>query len=127
MRCPRCPGASARPSPGVPTMPGWLGALDRAGRPPGDAGEPSWGVLAHLVRETRFVQVYRRLDFLRLRLSVPADDFWEQARPDVAGHRYRRFLETFAQSPLDNVRTLTELLGQLDPTDLECHGGPTHQ
>ncbi len=110
-----------------PDEPGWLAALDRAGRPPGDAGEPSWGVLAHLVRETRFVQVYRRLDFLRLRLSVPADDFWEQAKPDVAGHRYRRFLETFGGSPQDAVRTLSELLRQLDPTDLECTAVPLIQ
>src|SRR5262249_37160692 len=67
-----------------------LAALDRAGRPGGDGGEPSWGVLAHLVRETRFVQVYRRLDFLRFHLAVSAEDFWEDARPEVAGHRYRR-------------------------------------
>ena len=48
--------------------PALLEALNRASRPPGDAGEPSWDVFAHLVRETRFVQVYRRLDFLRFQL-----------------------------------------------------------
>ena len=98
---------------------GWLEALDRAGRPPGDAGEPSWGVLAHLVRETRFVQVYRRLDFLRNKLVVPTDEFWREARSEVAGHRYRGYLETFSQSPMQNIRKLSDQLQQVDPTDVE--------
>jgi tetratricopeptide (TPR) repeat protein len=104
--------------------PALLDALDRAGRPGGDDGEPSWGVLAHLVRETRFVQVYRRLDFLRFHLAVPAEDFWESARPEVAGHRYHRFLETFAQAPRDAARSLTALLNELDTTELECTSVP---
>ena len=40
-------------------------ALVKAGQPDADPGEPSWGVLGHLIRETRFVQVYRRLHFMR--------------------------------------------------------------
>ena len=41
--------------------------LDQAGEPGADAGEPSWAVLGRLFRETRFVQVFRRLSFMRHR------------------------------------------------------------
>ena len=104
--------------------PALLDALAHADQP---AGEPSWAVLAHLVRETRFVQVYRRLDFLRLKLVVPVDEFWDHARPEVAGHRFRAFLETYAQSPQDARQTILALLKQLDPTDLECTAIPLIQ
>ena len=68
-------------------------ALEQAGKADVDPGEPSWGTLAHLIRETRFVQVFRRLQFLKEILSVPADDYWAEAEPLVAGHPYRPFLE----------------------------------
>jgi len=32
--------------------------LDQAGAPESDGGEPSWGVMGHMIRETRFVQVF---------------------------------------------------------------------
>ncbi len=44
---------------------GLYGSLTQAGGPGADTGEPSWAVLGQLLRETRFVQVYRRLRFLR--------------------------------------------------------------
>jgi hypothetical protein len=58
-------------------------ALERAGAPADDRGEPSWGVLAHLVHETLFVQIYRRLHFLKGPLAVTVDDFWAAARPPI--------------------------------------------
>ena len=85
------------PSPEVPTCPPCsMPWLQRTGRP----GEPSWGVLAHLVRETRFVQTYRRLDFLRLKPLVPVDDFWDLARalsPATATALFLESLRTVAQ------------------------------
>ncbi len=41
-------------------------ALAKAGQPGEDAGEPSWGVLAHLAREVRFIHVWRRMIFMAI-------------------------------------------------------------
>ena len=70
--------------------------LVRAGGPGEDEGEPSWAVFGHLIRETRFVQVQHRLDFMRNWWSVPVDEFWDEARPLVAGHRYQPYLVAMA-------------------------------
>ena len=71
-------------------------ALDRAGRPENDVGEPSWTVLAQLIRDTRFLQVQHRLYFMRYWWGVPTEEFWDEARPLVAGHRYQPYLLTLA-------------------------------
>ena len=102
--------------------PAVLAALTEAGRPGHDGGEPSWGVLAHLVRETRFVQVFRRLDFLRNRLAVPVGDYWNEARTLIAGHRYYRYLESFSLPPQEAIRFLTEAAGQIDTANFENTG-----
>ena len=80
--------------------------LDRAGAPAVDDGEPSWAILGHRLRETRFVQVFRRLHFMKEVWSVPTDDYWNAVRGDVAGHRYRPYLETLA---LTTPETATQL------------------
>jgi hypothetical protein len=71
-------------------------ALERAGAPGKDAGEPSWAVLGSLVRETRFVQVRHRLDFMTHWWHVPVEEFWNEARPLVARHRFQPYLLTMA-------------------------------
>ena len=55
--------------------------LEQAGRPGQDLGEPSWGALAHLAKETRFVQVLRRLRFMARKWNVPVGDFFKAVRP----------------------------------------------
>ena len=67
-------------------------ALEQAGRPGDDAGEPSWGVLAHLAREARFVHVWRRLHFMAHKWAVPVGEYFDDVQPFVAKHRYLRFL-----------------------------------
>jgi tetratricopeptide (TPR) repeat protein len=94
-------------------------ALVRAGEPGEDAGEPSWSVLGHLIRETRFVQVKHRLHFMRVVWSVPVDDFWADCRPYVANHRYRSYLEMLALPPKEAARSFAVLAERLDMTDLE--------
>jgi len=96
-------------------------ALDRAGAPDRDRGEPSWGALAHLVRETQFVQVYRRLHFMRVLWSVPVDEYWAGSRAAVAGHRFRPYLETLALPPRESARAFDALVERLDPTDLDLN------
>ncbi len=68
-------------------------ALVQAGRS-ADRGEPSWGVLGHLMDETRFVQVWRRSKFLAYELGVPAGEFVDSVRPLIADHPYRPIIES---------------------------------
>ncbi len=103
---------------------GLADALERASTPAADRGEPSWCVLAHLVRETLFVQTYRRLDFLKEWLSVPVDDFWTNAGPVVVGHRFRPFLQSLALPSKEADRILADFAGRLDRTDIEFSAAP---
>jgi tetratricopeptide (TPR) repeat protein len=106
-------------------------ALAWSGSPVDDPGEPSWGGLAHLIRETRFVQVARRVIFMRVIWGVPADDYWADVRTFVAGHRYLTFLEAYIQ-PAQQVRPkYTEFankvdLDELEPQEPELFSGTEH-
>lgn len=93
--------------------------LAKAGAIAVDAGEPSWAALAHLIRETRFVQVFRRLHFMKVLWSVPLEDYWVDVRPFVAGHRYLTFLESYARPPREIQPALVEFANKIDLTDLE--------
>jgi tetratricopeptide (TPR) repeat protein len=73
-------------------------SLLAAGDHAADPGEPSWGVLGQLIRETTFVQVYRRLHFLKTIESAPVDEFWSAAQGAVADHPFRQFLELFVSA-----------------------------
>ena len=94
-------------------------SLAQASKPGQDHGELSWSVLGHLVRETRFLQVYRRLDFLQTQLSVPVGEFWNESRLAVADHRFYPFLESLAAPSQESQRAMDEFLNHLDVMDLE--------
>jgi tetratricopeptide (TPR) repeat protein len=91
-------------------------ALDAAGTLGEDAAEPGWGVLAHLVRETRFVQTWRRLNFMAKKWSVPVDEYWQAVRPLVEHHRYRPALELSAGLGRRDRAAVAE---HIDATELE--------
>ena len=65
-----------------------VGQLEQAGRSGQDVGEPSWGVLAHLAKETHFVHVMRRSFFMARKWNVPVHGYFNEVRPLVAKHRY---------------------------------------
>lgn len=90
-------------------------ALDEAAR--ADPNDLTWGALAQVLRETRFLQVCRRLHFLAFALSAGASDFAEEARPLVADHPNRDFVELYAGqlAPADAA----VLARRLDFADLE--------
>ena len=94
-------------------------SLTQASEPGQDHGELSWSVLGHLIRETRFLQVYRRLDFLQRQLSVPVGEFWNESRLAVADHRFYPFLESLAASSAESQRAMDDFLNHLDVMDLE--------
>jgi tetratricopeptide (TPR) repeat protein len=93
-------------------------ALDQAGAPGQDTGELSWGVLGRLIRETRFLQVYRRLAFMRGAWSVPVDEFWNESRPAVADHRFFPYLQMLAAPSPDAERAFTNLAEHLRAQEL---------
>lgn len=99
--------------------PALVEALRQAGKPDADAKEPSWEVLGHLIAETRFIHVWRRLSFMRNRWSVPVDDFWAESLLSVAKHPYRRYLESFTLPPQDAIQALADQLEQFDAGSLE--------
>ena len=93
--------------------------LARAGKPGDDAGEPSWGVLAHLAREVRFMHVWRRLTFMAYKWAVPVDEYWADVQPFVAQHRYCPYLESIALPPAEGSRALAAFADRYDPTEAE--------
>jgi tetratricopeptide (TPR) repeat protein len=101
--------------------------LDQAGMPESDTGEPSWGALGHMVRETRFVQVFRRLYFTKVMLASPTEDEWKSARPEVEGHRYLPYLDSLANQGRDAAETLSKFAAQVDLVDIETTETPMNR
>ncbi len=96
-----------------------LNVLEKSGTPEADQSEPSWGALSHLLRETHFLQVYRRLHFMRFAWGVPTDDYWDEARPSVIGHRFYPFLEMIAAPTGDPVKEHPNFFNRLEHMDVE--------
>ena len=84
---------------------------------PGDPNDLSWGALANLLREIRFLQVARRLHFLRYAYGTGAPEFVEEARPMVADHPNHDFVELYAGT-IDRGQEI-EIIDRLDLADLE--------
>ena len=101
--------------------------LDTAGVPESDAGEPAWGAMGHMIRETRFVQVFRRLYFVKFMLSAPADEVWHEVRFDVADHRYRPYLEAMAVPGRDNAVRFQKFADGLNLVDIETTETPMNR
>jgi hypothetical protein len=93
--------------------------FEKASAPGDDWVEPSWGVMGHLLRETRFVQVYHRLRFMRYDWNVPVDEFWNESRASVASHRFYPVLEMIAAPTEDHVRNHSVFFDKLTRLELE--------
>ncbi len=94
-------------------------ALAMAGLAGADAGEPSWGVLAHLAREARFVHAQRRLHFMANMWHVPAADAFQEFQPFVARHRYNPFLQYIAMPRRGGANALAAMADHLDLAEIE--------
>ena len=93
--------------------------LTKAGGAGEDTGEPSWSVLGHLIRETRFVAVHWRLIFMRYMWGVPVDEFWAESQLAVADHPLRPLLEAIASNPAQLGQSINLVVDQLDVPNLE--------
>src|SRR5262249_38721763 len=65
------------------------------------------------------VQVFRRLYFMKVMWSVPTDEYWNEVHLDVAGHRYRPYLETLTLPARDTAESFRQFAEQIDLTDIE--------
>jgi tetratricopeptide (TPR) repeat protein len=87
-----------------------------------DAGEPSWGVLSRLIRETTFAQVYRRVDLMRFKWAAQKATvlrYMNEARPLVEDHPYKAFFESFALDRSRQPKEWEALLSKLELVDIE--------
>lgn len=73
-----------------------VAALRNAGGVGRDAGEPSLGAMASLIRETSFVNACRLLHVEKFSLKVDPSTTLAAVRPLFIGHRYERFANTYA-------------------------------
>ncbi|MHB1555915.1 MAG: tetratricopeptide repeat protein [Isosphaeraceae bacterium] len=96
-------------------------AFEKSAAPGDDAGEPSWSAMGHLLRETRFLLVYRRLRFMKTDWGVPFAEFWNESRASVVGHRFYPFLEMIGTTPSGQFRPNPEFFGRLLRLDLELN------
>jgi tetratricopeptide (TPR) repeat protein len=99
--------------------PAVVAALDQAGRPSEDRGEPSWGVLAHLAHEARFVHAYWRLHFMANMWHVPTGDAFEAFRELVARHRFFPYLQYIALPRREGASALKAMADRLDLAEME--------
>ena len=93
--------------------------FDQAGAPEADLDEPSLGAAARMIRETRFVQVFRRLYFMKVLLSMPTDELWDEVRQDVADHPYAGYLESLLSPKPESAARYLLFADGLDLTDIE--------
>jgi tetratricopeptide (TPR) repeat protein len=72
-----------------------LRALAEAAGPGKGVDEPSWGMLARMLREVRFKQVNSRLSFMRYHWSVPTEEFLQESLPLISDHPYLPYLKGY--------------------------------
>lgn len=56
---------------------------------------PSWAVLADMLREVTFTQVWRMLDVQGRYLAVDCDPVLQRTRPLIQGHRFEKVLDSY--------------------------------
>jgi tetratricopeptide (TPR) repeat protein len=75
---------------------------------PAEGEELPWRAIGHLIRETQFIHVERRIEFLHYALGVSATDEVNALRPLFATHRYHGLIELWGidQPGNDQLRML---------------------
>jgi HEAT repeats len=89
-----------------------LQALSASSRLGHDEDGLAWSGFAGLVRDIRYVQVFRRLDFMARRWSVPTKDYFVDIKPWIADHPLRGHLARYgmvsAKELQDNLSSLPD-------------------
>ncbi len=98
--------------------------LFQAGAIGKDRAEPSWTVLADLLKELSFVQAWRTLDVRAHWLAVPVDQTRIELLPLVKGHRFEKFIESFADDQSTAAAEMARQLNGLETWPIEWTASP---
>ena len=80
----------------------------------GDAGQPSWQALAHLLGETLFAQIERQAGFESFVRSVDVDSLLEFYRPLWRDHPLAGLVESYGLDPRRDSELFEELVSGLE-------------
>lgn len=101
-----------------------LRVLEGAGGLEHDTAEPAWSSLAWLLRETRFVQLMRRVEFMKDRWNVPVKDFVQESLPLLADHPLQPLFALMGVQPNEAQGPIELLRQAIDPSELKLAHGP---
>ena len=101
-----------------------IGNLFEAGAIGQDRAEPSWTVLADLLKELSFVQTWRTLDVGANALAVSVDQTRIELLPLVKGHRFEKFIESFADDQSTATAQQTRLFNDFETWPIELPAAP---
>ena len=69
-----------------------------------DTAELTWAVLGRLAAEAQFVHDWRRVEFMHDYWNVPVAGELARCRPELKGHPYRMFVESYGYGPGQSAR-----------------------
>lgn len=84
-------------------------AADEKARP-----GPSWRVLAEMLRDVSFVQVWRVIRLENRALGISSDESLQAFRPVIDGHRHEEFLNSFVLDKTRSVAALKNYFATID-------------
>ncbi|WP_435005780.1 hypothetical protein P12x_003560 [Tundrisphaera lichenicola] len=98
---------------------GIVRGLLAAGGDAADTFEPSWAGLGQMIREARFAQVIRRVEFMVTLWSVPVDEFVKQVHPIAFEHPFWPLVLAYVVDPRTDGGATLARLQSLRTSDLE--------
>ncbi len=115
------PGSTARVLKEKPHEKEIYRSLREASRSGEDPSEPSWSLLGRIAHSERFLQIERRLNFLKFQLSAFSPKDASDAFPIVEGHPYEPFVRAFALNARAGNEEVRKLLMTLPVNDFQNH------
>jgi tetratricopeptide (TPR) repeat protein len=86
--------------------------------------QPSWTILAELLRDVTFLQVWRQLDVEANALAVGSDQTLAALLPLIEGHPLERFAFSFASNSTEVTESLQQLCDSNVAATLELPAAP---
>lgn len=84
-----------------------------------DRAEFTWNILGGLIRETQFIQLWRRVYFMRYEWAVPTDEYVEAILPLAAKHRYKPLIEMCGVGGKEWFKAANRLMDAIDLREID--------
>ena len=94
----------------------WQALID-AGQ--ADSDELSWESLGRMLREDRFVSIWRRVSFMRFDWSVPTNDFIDDVMPFIADHPMKNVILLHGLNVGRDAAKYAQLANEVPLDDIE--------